>query len=96
MTDIQPEPELTETEVFEQKAVRLAKRERLIELGLGAYPVGVSITDTIGAVRARFDNLVAAFVRMRVERLKLTRILSNAATTLIDHSCSLLREENQI
>ena len=33
MSDTQPEPELTETEVFEQKAVRLAKRERLNELG---------------------------------------------------------------
>ena len=46
MTDTPLEPELTETEVFEQKAVRLAKRERLIELGVGAYPVGVPITDT--------------------------------------------------
>ena len=39
--------------------MRLAKRERLIELGLGAYPVGVPINDTIGAVRARFDHLAA-------------------------------------
>ena len=59
MSDVQPEPELTEDEVFEQKAVRLAKRERLIELGIGAYPVGVPITDTIGSVRARHDNLAA-------------------------------------
>ena len=59
MSDTASEPELTETEVFEQKAVRLAKRERLNELGLGAYPVAVPITDTIGAVRARFDNLSA-------------------------------------
>jgi lysyl-tRNA synthetase class 2 len=59
MADSVPEPELTEDEVFEQKAVRLAKRERLNELGLGAYPVGVPITDTIGAIRARFDNLAA-------------------------------------
>jgi lysyl-tRNA synthetase class 2 len=59
VSDTQPEPELTETEVFEQKAVRLAKRDRLNELGLGAYPVGVPITDTIGSVRARFDNLAA-------------------------------------
>jgi lysyl-tRNA synthetase class 2 len=59
MADTRDEPELTEDEVFEQKAVRLAKRERLIELGLEAYPVGVGITDTIGAVRARHDNLAA-------------------------------------
>jgi lysyl-tRNA synthetase class 2 len=59
VSDDQPEPELTEDEVFEQKAVRLAKRERLIELGLGAYPVGVNITDTIGSIRARHDNLAA-------------------------------------
>ena len=59
MAETQSEPELTEDEVFEQKAVRLAKRERLIQLGLGAYPVGVDITDTIGAVRARHDNLAA-------------------------------------
>ena len=59
MNDATAEPELTEDEVFEQKAVRLAKRERLIELGLDAYPVGIEITDTIGAVRARHDSLAA-------------------------------------
>ncbi|HEY2644297.1 MAG TPA: lysine--tRNA ligase [Galbitalea sp.] len=59
MSDTETEPELTEAEISEQKAVRLAKRERLIELGLGAYPVGVPITDTIGSVRARFDHLAA-------------------------------------
>jgi len=51
------EPELTEAEVSEQKAVRLAKRERLIESGIGAYPVGVPITDTIAGVRDRFNHL---------------------------------------
>ncbi|HEX4058137.1 MAG TPA: lysine--tRNA ligase [Galbitalea sp.] len=59
MADTDSERPLTEDEVFEQKAVRLAKRDRLNELGLGAYPVGVPITDTIGAIRARFDNLSA-------------------------------------
>ena len=54
-----PEPELTEAEVSEQKAVRLAKRERLNELGLEAYPVSVPITDTIPAVRERFGGLEA-------------------------------------
>ncbi|MCU1407196.1 MAG: lysS [Glaciihabitans sp.] len=51
------EPELTETEMSEQKAVRLAKRERLIDSGAGAYPVGVAITDSIPAVRARFGDI---------------------------------------
>ena len=54
-----PEPELTEAEVSEQKAVRLAKRDRLNELGLEAYPVSLPITDTIPAVRARFGDLEA-------------------------------------
>lgn len=49
--------DLTDDEVFEQKSVRLAKRERLIESGVGAYPVGVPITTTIPAVRARYDDL---------------------------------------
>ena len=54
-----PEPELTEAEVSEQKAVRLAKRDRLNELGLEAYPVALPITDTIPAVRSRFGDLEA-------------------------------------
>jgi lysyl-tRNA synthetase class 2 len=51
------EPELTEEEISQQKAVRLGKRDRLNELGLGAYPVGVPPTDTIGGVRSRFQSL---------------------------------------
>ncbi|NYD68454.1 lysine--tRNA ligase [Agromyces atrinae] len=55
--------ELTAEEVSEQKAVRLAKRERLIaastDLGGGAYPVSVPVTDTIPAVRARHEGLEA-------------------------------------
>ena len=54
-----PEPELTEAEVSEQKAVRLTKRERLNELGIGAYPVTVPVTDSISSVRERFDGLEA-------------------------------------
>lgn len=46
-------------DVFEQKAVRLAKRERLIESGRQAYPVSVPITTTIPAVRERFAHLAA-------------------------------------
>lgn len=55
--------EPTEEEVFEQKAVRLAKRERLIaertDAAGGAYPVSVPITDTIPALRERFADLEA-------------------------------------
>jgi lysyl-tRNA synthetase class 2 len=46
-------------EVAEQKLVRLAKRERLIESGAEAYPVGVPVTTTIAAVRAKYSSLVA-------------------------------------
>jgi len=67
MTDT-PEPtgapaEPTEADVFEQKAVRLAKRERLIaeraDAAGGAYPVSLPITDTIPALRERFGELAA-------------------------------------
>ncbi len=48
-------------DIFEQKAVRLAKRERLIaedsDLGGGAYPVGVPRTHTILQVREEFADL---------------------------------------
>ncbi len=55
--------EPTEDEVFEQKAVRLAKRERLLaeraDAAGGAYPVSVPITTTIPELRARFGDLEA-------------------------------------
>lgn len=50
-------PELTEAEVSEQMAVRLDKRQRLIESGGEAFPVGVAITTTIPAVRAQYPGL---------------------------------------
>lgn len=53
------EPELTEAEVSEQKAVRLGKRARLIESGAEAYPVELPITDAIPALRERFGDLEA-------------------------------------
>jgi lysyl-tRNA synthetase class 2 len=64
MTDAQTtEPELTDDEISEQKAVRLAKRERLIaeaaDRGAGAYPVSVPVTTTIPAVRAAWGHLEA-------------------------------------
>ncbi|MGV8883848.1 MAG: lysine--tRNA ligase [Rhodoglobus sp.] len=58
-TDDEIPTELTETEVSEQKAVRLDKRQRLIDSGVGAYPVGVAITTTIPAVRAKYPDLEA-------------------------------------
>ncbi|WP_029144940.1 lysine--tRNA ligase [Microbacterium luticocti] len=52
-----------EEDVIEQKAVRLAKRERLIaeraDAAGGAYPVTVPVTDTIPALRERFGDLQA-------------------------------------
>jgi len=51
--------ELTGEEIAEQKAVRLAKRERLIADGDEAYPVTLPITTTIPEVRARFGDLEA-------------------------------------
>ncbi|NEN04628.1 lysine--tRNA ligase [Diaminobutyricibacter tongyongensis] len=64
MTDTQQnEPELTDDEVSEQKAVRLGKRARLIEEAAspagGAYPVAVPVTHTIPAVREEFGHLQA-------------------------------------
>ena len=59
--DVPAEP--TEEEIFEQKAVRLAKRERLIaereDAAGGAYPVSLPITDTIPALRERYGELEA-------------------------------------
>ncbi|WP_022901103.1 lysine--tRNA ligase [Humibacter albus] len=54
--------ELTADEVSEQKAVRLAKRERLIaesDAAGGAYPVAVPITATISELRERYGDLEA-------------------------------------
>ncbi|QAY60019.1 lysine--tRNA ligase [Microbacterium protaetiae] len=64
MTDT-PAPTLdtSEDDVVEQKAVRMAKRERLIaergDAAGGAYPVTVPVTDTIPALRERFGDLEA-------------------------------------
>ena len=49
--------EPTAEEISEQKAVRLAKRERLNASGAEAYPVSVPITATISAVRAKYADL---------------------------------------
>jgi len=58
-----PATDIDEDDVIEQKAVRLAKRERLIaervDAAGGAYPVTVPVTDTIGALRERFGDLEA-------------------------------------
>ena len=53
----------SDDDVFEQKAVRLAKRERLqderTDASGGAYPVSVPVTDTIPALRAEYGDLEA-------------------------------------
>ena len=49
--------EPTAEEIFEQKAVRLAKRSRLIESGAEAYPVSVPVTAQIAEVRAKYADL---------------------------------------
>jgi len=58
-----PAADTAEDDVIEQKAVRLAKRERLIaervDAAGGAYPVTVPVTDTIGSLRERFGDLEA-------------------------------------
>ncbi len=58
-----PPTDLTDDEISEQKAVRLAKRERLIaeagDAGGGAYPVHVPVTTTIPEVRAAWGHLEA-------------------------------------
>src|SRR5690554_2431747 len=49
-----------EEEVFEQKRVRLEKREKLNSVGgpgEGAYPVTVPVTTTIGRVREKWEHL---------------------------------------
>src|ERR1700754_1137528 len=48
-----------EEDIAEQKAVRLAKRERLIADGSEAYPVVVPITHTIPQVRQHWADLKA-------------------------------------
>lgn len=59
--DAHAEP--TEEEVFEQKAVRLGKRERLLaertDAAGGPYPVSLPITDTIPELRERYGDLEA-------------------------------------
>ena len=65
MTDASaPTPaETTDEDIFEQKAVRLAKRERLLaertDAAGGAYPVAVPVSTTIPALRERFASLEA-------------------------------------
>ena len=60
MTDTTPPDDV---DVHEQKAVRLAKRERLLasraDAAGGAYPVAVPVTDTIADLRARYADLEA-------------------------------------
>ena len=56
-----PEPaaEPSAEDIFEQKAVRLGKREKLIATGREAYPVAVPVDTTIPALREKYAELVA-------------------------------------
>lgn len=58
-----PEPQEFAESVHEQKAVRMAKRDKLnanAELGGGAYPVTVPVTATLAQVRKKWGHLEAA------------------------------------
>ena len=63
MTDTPPapatEPLAAAVDPAEQKAVRLAKRRRILDEGGQAYPVGVRITHTIPEVREKWGHLQA-------------------------------------
>ena len=59
MTETTQAPEPTDEEISEQTQVRLGKRERLIESGAEAYPVGLPITATIPQMRATYADLEA-------------------------------------
>ena len=51
------EPMDEEQDLPEQIAIRLAKRERLIESGAEAYPVSLPVTHTIDQVREKYPSL---------------------------------------
>lgn len=63
MTDAPAQPPMNDDaeDVFEQKAVRLAKRDKLIaeraDAGGGAFPVSVPVTHTIPQLRALYPEL---------------------------------------
>ncbi|RAZ32932.1 lysine--tRNA ligase [Microbacterium sp. SMR1] len=63
MSDAPVPPVDDADDVIEQKAVRLAKRERLLsereDAAGGAYPVAVAVSDTIPALRERYPDLEA-------------------------------------
>ncbi|MFB8891927.1 lysine--tRNA ligase [Microbacterium plantarum] len=63
MSDAPVPPVDDADDVIEQKAVRLAKRERLLseraDAAGGAYPVAVAVSDTIPALRERYADLEA-------------------------------------
>ena len=46
-----------EVDIAEQQAVRMSKREAMLETGIEAYPVSVPVTSTIREVRENFGQL---------------------------------------
>ena len=59
-------------DTFEQRAVRLAKRERLIadraDAAGGAFPVAVPVTHTIPQLRAEYGDAPEAWYDVLMER----------------------------
>ena len=53
----EPEQVAEEQDLPEQIAVRLAKRDRILESGAQAYPVSLPITTTIDAVKSKYPDL---------------------------------------
>jgi len=57
MSETTPEPTESAEDVAEQKAVRLAKRERMLAEGIDPYPVALPVTHAIPELRALFPAL---------------------------------------
>lgn len=57
MTEPDIDPDALSADHSEQHAVRLAKRQEMLDAGMSPYPVGVPLTATIADVRSRFGHL---------------------------------------
>lgn len=59
MTAENPTPLSEASDANEQMRVRQEKRQKLLELGMEAYPVGVERTHSLGEIREKYAHLVA-------------------------------------
>lgn len=59
MTAENPTPHSEASDANEQMRVRQEKRQKLLELGMEAYPVGVERTHSLGEIREKYAHLVA-------------------------------------